>query len=194
MFSRPIRVLAITGSLRRDSYNRGLLRAAQELAPAGVEVELYDGWWDVPAFNEDLEGKTPAAVERMRARIAEANAILIATPEYNGAVPGGLKNALDWASRPHGIAVLVGKAAAVVSGSTTPFGAAWAGEQLRRALTLSGAQVAERELAIGKIDERFSGRELADTETRHELAELVAEVAAMSAAEAAEVAERGVAA
>jgi chromate reductase len=186
MFDRPIKVLGITGSLRRDSYNRGLLRAAQELAPAGVELELYDGWWDVPAFNEDLENDPPEAVQRMRARIAEADAVLIATPEYNGAVPGGLKNAMDWASRPHGMAVLVGKAAAVVSSSTTPFGATWAGEQLRRALTLSGAQVAERELVIGKVDERFDGARLVDSDTRHELADLVAEVAAMSAAETAE--------
>jgi chromate reductase, NAD(P)H dehydrogenase (quinone) len=180
----PIKVLAISGSLRSDSYNRGLLRAAQELAPAGAEVDLYDGWADVPAFNEDLEADPPESVERMRARIDAADGLLIATPEYNGSVPGGLKNALDWASRPHGLSVLVAKPAAVLSSSTTPFGAAWSGEQMRRALVLSGAAVVERELAFGKVDERFAGGELADSETRAEVAglveELVESIAAMS--------------
>jgi chromate reductase, NAD(P)H dehydrogenase (quinone) len=180
-------VLGISGSLRRDSHNRRLLLEAAELLPASVELELYDELKAVPPYCEDDDGEeTDPVVERLRDAVMRADAILIATPEYNGAVPGGLKNAMDWASRPHGMAVLVGKAAAVVSASTTPFGAVWAGEQLRRALTLSGAQVAERELAIAKVDERFDGGELVDTDTRHELADLVSEVAAMSAAEAAE--------
>src|SRR5919109_659858 len=115
-----MRVLAISGSLRRGSYSSGLLRAARELAPAGAEIELYDGLADLPIFNEDLEESPSQPVRDLRERIAAADALLIATPEYNGSVPGGLKNALDWASRPHGTAVLVSKPAAVIGSSPTP--------------------------------------------------------------------------
>src|SRR5919197_4188351 len=143
-----MRILAISGSLRRDSYNTALLRAARELAPAGVTVESYDGLAAIPAFNEDLEADPPAEVLDIRERIAEADALLVATPEYNGSAPGALKNALDWASRPRGSAVLVAKPAAVIGASPGSFGAKWAQEQIRRALMLSGAMVVDAELAV----------------------------------------------
>src|SRR5918996_4167746 len=118
-----MRVLAISGSLRRGSYNTALLRAARDLAPPGVAVELYKGLDAIPAFNEDLEGSPPAAVEDLRGWIAQADALLVATPEYNGSAPGALKNALDWASRPRGTAALVGKPVAVIGASPTAYGA-----------------------------------------------------------------------
>ncbi len=107
-----MRILAISGSLRRGSYSSGLLRAAQELAPTGAEVELYQGMAGLPAYNEDLdvEGSAPEPVADLRKRIAAADALLLATPEYNGSLPGALKNALDWASRPHGSSALAAKA------------------------------------------------------------------------------------
>ena len=178
-------VLALSGSLRRASHSRGLLRAAQEAAPAGASVELYDGWAEVPAFNQDLENAPPPLVRELRDRIAAADALMIATPEYNGSIPGALKNALDWASRPHGESVLMSKPVAVVSSSPSPFGGTWAGEHLRRALALSGAVVVERELAIGKVDQLFADGELADPETRHNLSELRDELVETAGAELA---------
>jgi len=181
-----MRILAISGSLRRGSYSSGLLRAAQELAPGGAEVELYDGLAEVPAFNEDLEGEPPRAVQALRERIASADGLLIATPEYNGSVPGVLKNALDWASRPHGEAPLVGNPVAVIGSSPSPFGAAWAQEHLRRALALSGSLVLERELKVGRVDGRFKDGELTDVGTREELSALLAELLELAAARQAE--------
>ena len=182
-----MRILAISGSLRRGSFSSGLLRAARELAPAGVEVELYDGLAELPAYNQDLESDVPAAVGTLRQRIASADALLVATPEYNGSVPGALKNALDWASRPHGASALSGKAAAVIGNSPSPFGAAWAQEHLRRALALSGAVVLDREMKVGRVDERFEAGELADLGTREELAELLGELAGLVEAGQAEL-------
>jgi chromate reductase, NAD(P)H dehydrogenase (quinone) len=168
-----MKILAITGSLRRDSYNTALLRAARDLAPVGVAVELYDGLGAIPAFNEDLEGDPPAAVLDLRRRIAEADALLIATPEYNGSAPGALKNALDWASRPRGAAVIIGKPAAVIGASPSAFGAKWAQEQIRRALMLSGAMVVDPGLAVAKVDEKVVDGELADGGVRAQLGRVV---------------------
>ena len=168
-----MKVLAISGSLRRDSYNTRLLRAARDLAPAGVTVELYDGLAAIPAFSEDLEDAVPAAVEDFKARIAEADAVLIATPEYNGSAPGALKNALDWASRPFGLSPLVAKPVAVMGASTSSFGAKWAQEQIKRALTLSGAMVADAELALPKCDQAEAEGRLMDAETRTRLIEVL---------------------
>ena len=177
-----MRVLAISGSLRRESYNTALLRAARDLAPAGVDVELYDGLDAIPAFSEDLEADVPAAVEDLKRRIAAADAVLVATPEYNGSAPGALKNALDWASRPHGEAPLVAKPAAVIGASKTAYGAKWAQEQIRRALMLSGAMVTDSELAVAQADDKIIGGEVVDSATREGLAAVVEELVEASSA------------
>ena len=96
-----MRILGVSGSLRESSYNTSLLRAAAEAAPEGVELELWEGLAELPLYDEELDGEhAPEPVRRLREAWGEADAILFATPEYNGSVPGGLKNAIDWASRP----------------------------------------------------------------------------------------------
>ena len=168
-----MRILAISGSLRIGSHNTALVRTARDLAPAGVEIELYDGLDSIPAFNEDREAVLPEPVQELNRRIREADAVLVATPEYNGGAPGALKNAIDWASRPHGQAALVAKPAAVVGASTTAYGAKWAQEQIRRALTLSGAMVVDAELARAKAGEAEARGELIDGDTRAGLIEVL---------------------
>ena len=121
-----MRILAVSGSLREGSYNTSLLRAAIEAAPDGVALELWDGIGELPLYDESLEADAPDSVLRLREDWADADAILFATPEYNGSVPGGLKNAVDWASRPRGAAALANKTVAVVGASTGQFGALWA--------------------------------------------------------------------
>ncbi|HEX8745248.1 MAG TPA: NAD(P)H-dependent oxidoreductase [Thermoleophilaceae bacterium] len=172
-----MRILAISGSLRIGSHNTALVRAARDLAPEGVEVELYDGLDSLPAFSEDRESVLPEPVQELNRRIREADALLVATPEYNGSAPGALKNALDWASRPHGEAALVAKPAAVIGASTTAYGARWAQEQIRRALTLSGAMVIDAELAVARADDKILAREVVDSATREGLRAVVAELA-----------------
>ena len=95
-----MRILAVSGSLREGSFNTSLLRAAVEAAPEGIELELWEGLGELPLYDEDLESTCPDSVRRLREEWAAADAILFSTPEYNGSVPGGLKNAIDWASRP----------------------------------------------------------------------------------------------
>jgi chromate reductase len=170
-----MRVLAISGSLRAASHNTALLRAAVELAPDGVQVELYDGLGLLPAFNEDLEaGEPPAEVARLREAIAGAEAVLFSTPEYNGSMPGHLKTAVDWASRPHQDSALWGKPVAVVGASVTDYGAVWAQDHLRKALGLAGAWVMDGDLPVGKAHERIDGDgALIDLELREHLAEIV---------------------
>src|SRR5213593_1551316 len=141
-----MRVLAISGSLRRDSHNTRLLRAAAEMMPPGVELELFDGLRDVPPYDADDDVEpAPEPVRRLRDAIASADAILIATPAYNSSIPGQLKNAIDWASRPFPDNVLRGKPVAVVGASTGSFGAIWAQSELRRVLGATGARVIDRE-------------------------------------------------
>jgi chromate reductase len=166
-----MKILAVSGSLRRDSYNTQLLRAAAEAAPERVEVELWDGLRDLPLYDEDLEqGEMPAAVRRLRQDWGAADAILFATPEYNGSVPGPLKNAVDWASRPKGRAVLLNKTVAVVGASTGRFGAMWAQADLRKALGVAGARVVGDELPVTRVHEKLAadGR-LLDPELRERL-------------------------
>jgi len=144
-----ITIAGIAGSLRRGSFNRMLLYAAAQLLPPDAELEVFDLLDRVPPFNEDWEADpAPLAVARLRALIADADGLLIATPEYNGSIPGQLKNALDWASRPYGAGALQDKPVAVISASPSPRGAAGAAADLRRILTNTGASVVGSGLAV----------------------------------------------
>jgi chromate reductase len=167
-------VLAISGSLRRDSHNTNLLRSAAQLAPADASVVVWDGLRDVPPFDEDHEASGPAAVARMRAAVADADAVLFATPEYNSSIPGQLKNAIDWLSRPKLTAALRNKPVAVVGASTGAFGAVWAQAELRKVLAASGARVVEGDVAVGHAPERFDEKGILDDEDlREQLAEVL---------------------
>jgi chromate reductase len=165
-------VLGIAGSARRDSYNRRLLEAVGELLPAGAELRVWDALKDVPPFDEDDEtGPVPASVADLRGAIAGADAVVIATPEYNASVPGVLKNALDWASRPHRTNPLRNKPVLVVGASTGRFGAAWAQADLRRILGTIGARVVDGGVAIALAHEQCdAGGPLADEELSAALA------------------------
>ena len=170
-----MKVLAISGSLRSGSYNTTLLRAAAEVAPEDVELVLYDGLKAIPPYDEEDDTDIPpAAVAAFREAIAGADAVLIATPEYNGSIPGALKNALDWASRPFATNVLRNKPASVVGASTGGFGAVWAQADLRRVLKTIGARVIGEEVPVPAVHTRTdeAGR-LADAETEERLREVL---------------------
>jgi len=185
-----VKVLGIVGSLRADSHNAMLMRAAAELAPAGVELEVFDGLRDVPAFDEDLETAGSPAVDALKDAIAGADAVLFATPEYNGSIPGQLKNSLDWVSRPFDHNPLRNKPVAVISASTGMFGAVWASADLRRVAGLIGARVLDRDTPVGLAATAFDADgTLTSPEsvealeaTLADLAELVRERAALLAA------------
>ena len=152
-----MRVLAIPGSTRRDSHNARLLRHIAGQAPEGVEVVLWEDLKSIPPYDEDDDVEpAPAAVDELRKAIAGADALLIATPEYNSSIPGVLKNALDWASRPRATTSLQGKPAAVVSASTGAFGAVWAKAELRKVLSASGARIVDPELSVPHAHEAFT--------------------------------------
>ena len=169
------RVLAISGSLRRGSYNTGLLRAAAANTPAEVEIEIYEELEDLAPYNEDREVDPPASVRGLLDEIRSADALLLATPEFNTTLPGQLKHLVDWASRPYGPeAALYGKPVAVIGASQTDYGAMWAQDTLRKALGIAGARVAGVELAVARAQEKFgSDGELADEETREQLEHVV---------------------
>jgi chromate reductase len=167
-------VLAISGSLRRDSHNTNLLRSAAQLAPDDVSIELWDGLRDVPPFDEDNEASELAAVAQMRTAVAGADAVLFATPEYNSSIPGQLKNAIDWLSRPKVTAALRNKPVAVIGASTGAFGAVWAQAELRKVLAASGARVVEGDVAVGHAPQRFDENGILDDEDlRGQLAEVL---------------------
>lgn len=170
-----LRILGISGSLRRGSHNTNLLRAAAELLPPGVELEIYDGLRELPPYDPDLDVEPvhPAA-QRLREEIAEADGVLIATPEYNGSIPGPLKNALDWASRPFPHNSLRGKPVAVIGASTGLFGAVWAQAEARKVLGIIGADVIDAELPVGQADGAFTDDgQLVEPEQREVLLDLV---------------------
>ena len=155
-----MRVLGIAGSLRADSHNARLLRAAAAELPPGWELERWEGLRDVPAYDADLDvDPAPEAVQRLRDAIAGADALLIATPEYNGSIPGALKNAIDWASRPYATSALRGKPALVVGATTGLFGAVWAQAELRKVLRTAGALPLEAEVPVGQADSAFAERQ-----------------------------------
>jgi chromate reductase, NAD(P)H dehydrogenase (quinone) len=172
-----MRILGISGSLRRGSHNRRLLRAAGRALPPGAKLVEWDGLAGLPAYDEDLEAMAPPAVRAFRAEVEDADAILIATPEYNASIPGALKNALDWASRPFPDNVLRDKPAAVVGASTGLFGAVWSQAEVRKVLRASGAAVLESELPVGLADSAFTeDGELADPELASRLEDLAGDL------------------
>ena len=151
-----MRILAIPGSVRRDSHNARLLRHAAERAPAGVEIEIWDGLKSIPPYDEDDDRPiAPRPVAELREAIAAADGLLFATPEYNSSIPGVLKNAIDWASRPRATTPLQGKPAAVVGATTGSFGAVWAQAELRKVLASTGARVDRPGPAVAQAHEAF---------------------------------------
>ncbi len=157
-------VLGLPGSLRSDSHNRRLLATASTELPAGVEFEVWQGLEGIPPYNGDADvAPAPAPVGELRATLARVDAVLIATPEYNHSLPGQLKNALDWASRPFPANSLRGKPVAVVGASTSMFGAVWAQAELRKVLGAIGAGVVDRDLPVAAAHQAFDddGRLLA---------------------------------
>ncbi len=175
-----MRILAISGSLRRDSHNTQLLRAAADLLPSGVGLVVLDpeALRAIPHYDEDLrEAGEPVAVTALRQRVTEADAILVATPEYNHSLPGALKNAIDWLSRPIADSPFKAKHVAVVGASTGMFGAVWAQAEARKVLGAVGAHVSDAELPIVFAHEQFDERgRLTDTDVEDALRTLLAEL------------------
>ena len=172
--SKPVRILGIAGSLRGESYNRAALRAATELVPEGASIETFelDG---IPAFNQDEEQNLPAKVAELKKRIREADAILIVTPEYNYSIPGVLKNAIDWASRPYGDSAWNGKPAAIMGASVGTIGTARAQYHLRQMMVfLNMFPVNQPEVMIGNAAERFDAQgNLTDDATKELIRQLL---------------------
>jgi chromate reductase len=173
-----MRVLGITGSLRRNSLNHALLREAAERLPAGAELVEFDRLGEIPPYDADVEAEgTPEPVEALRQAMREADAVLVATPEYNHSIPGVLKNALDWASRPAGQSALSGKPAAVIGASTGMFGAVWAQAETRKVLGALGGRVVEGELPVARAAELLhNGRLQLPPEQSDQLEGLLAEL------------------
>jgi chromate reductase, NAD(P)H dehydrogenase (quinone) len=170
-----MKILAISGSLRADSLNTKLLYAAAELVDDEVEFEVWDGLKAVPPYDEDDDaGFAPLAVTRLRTAIAQADAVLIATPEYNASIPGQLKNAIDWVSRPVATNPMRNLPVAVIGASTGMFGAVWAQAELKKVVALIGARVLDAELPVSQAPTRFdaNGR-LIDDEIRERLTEVL---------------------
>lgn len=188
MSTRPVHIAAIAGSLRRGSFNRGLVRAAVELAPPGANVVPHD-LRDVPLFDEDVEAAgLPPAVEALRDAIRRADALLLASPEYNGGYTAVMKNALDWASRKRPDNVLDGKPVLVVGATPGGFGTVRSQDALRTVLAHVGALPPARPaVRISRAEERFDADgDLVDPKSRDQLAEAVAALAAWTRRVAAE--------
>jgi chromate reductase len=172
-----MRILGISGSLRRGSHNRRLLRAASDALPPGAVLVEWEGLASLPAFDEDLESSPPELVQDFLDAVEDADALLIATPEYNASLPGALKNAIDWASRPFPANVLRKKPSAVIGASTGLFGAVWAQAEVRKTLKASGAHVLESELPVGMADGAFTeDGGLADPDLAERLHDLVSDL------------------
>jgi chromate reductase len=170
-----VTILGIAGSLRADSLNAQLLRLAAEELPEGVILAVFEGLAEIPAYDQDLDDLQPDSVEALKEAIASADAVLVATPEYNGSIPGQLKNALDWVSRPIRESPIRSKPVAVIGASTGAFGAIWAQRELKKVLGLMGARVLDAELPVAKADTRLADP---DPELRTELAAVLDELVA----------------
>ncbi|MEZ0355413.1 FMN reductase [Mycobacterium sp. ENV421] len=153
-----INVLALVGSLRAASVNRQLAELAAEAAPDGVTVTVYDGLGDLPHYNEDLDTEdAPAPVVALRAAAAQADAALVVTPEYNGSIPGVLKNAIDWLSRPYGNGALKDKPLAVIGSALGQYGGVWAHDETRKSFGIAGPRVVES-LKLSVPSTTFDGK------------------------------------
>jgi len=182
-----MRILAISGSVRRGSNNTALLRALAEEAPPGVDIEIWNGLKEIPAYDQDDDVEPgPEPVEALRSAVRQADAVVIATPEYNSSVPGALKNALDWASRPISTNSFRNKPVAVIGSSIGAFGAVWAQGELQKVLGAMGARVADAELAVGHASEKIIDGRVVDEDVRQGLRDvlevLLAEVSPVRAA------------
>ena len=168
-----MRVLAISGSLRDASNSTALLRALREEAPEGVEVILWDGLKSIPPYDQDDDiVPAPAGAAAFRELVREVDAVFFATPEYNSSIPGALKNALDWGSRPLATNAFRNKPVAVISSSAGAFGGVWAAAELRKVLGAMGARVTEAELAVGHAHEKLDDEgHLVDDDVRTGLRE-----------------------
>ncbi len=169
-----VKILGIAGSLRQKSFNRGLLKTAQQLLPAGVSLEIFE-LNGLPVFSEDDEKTPPARVTVFKQRIRASDAILFATPEYNYSIPGGLKNAIDWASRPYGDSAWRGKAAAIIGASAGRFGSARAQYHLRQVCVGLQLEVLNGpEVMVSNAHEAFDAdSQLTHESSRRALAELL---------------------
>lgn len=176
--NQPVRILGIAGSLRKASYNRAALRAASELLPDGCTLDVFD-LDGLPGFNEELERNPPPAVVDLKSRIRAADAVLFSTPEYNYSVPGVLKNAIDWASRPYGESAWSGKPAAIMGASIGSIGTARAQYHLRQMMVfLDMFPVNQPEVMIGNAATRFDAAGmLTDDDTREHIRGLVRSLA-----------------
>ena len=173
-----MKVLGLSGSLRAGSHNSMLLRAAADLLPPQCELVEFDLLKAIPPYDEDDEHDRPLAVRALHDAIAEADAVLVATPEYNHSLPGQLKNALDWMSRPLADSPLRNKPAAVVGASTGLFGAVWAQAEARKVLSAIGARVIDRELPVAMADDAFTPEgSLVDEDLSLALGGILAELA-----------------
>jgi len=155
-----MQILGISGSLRAGSHNTWLLRAAAELVPPGAELRIFGRLGEIPPFDADAERSASPAVLALKEAIAEADAVVIATPEYNHSIPGVLKNALDWVSRPIASNPMRGKPALVIGASTGMFGAVWAQAETRKVLGALGARVLDEELPVARAPEGLEDHEL----------------------------------
>jgi chromate reductase, NAD(P)H dehydrogenase (quinone) len=179
-----MKILGLSGSLRRDSYNARLLRAAASELPPEAELVMWDGVRELPYYDEDIDNESaPDSVRSLRDAVSEADALLISTPEYNASIPGALKNAIDWASRPRATTVLKDKPVLVIGATTGLFGAVWAQAELRKVLKTAGANPLEEEVPVGQAHEAFGDDGgLRDPDLREALTDavraLVREVAA----------------
>ena len=153
-----MQIVAISGSLRTGSHNTDLLQAAAAVAPDGVDIKLYEGLKEIPPYDadDDVPGNQPEPVQRLKDALEEADAVLIATPEYNSSIPGVLKNALDWASRPLAESPVRNKPVAVLSSSTGMFGGVWAAAETRKVMGALGARTLEDTVAVAKADQRLA--------------------------------------